>query len=95
MNTLTANALQQLMIELPGWQLDDGKLFREYQFMDFREAFDFMEKVARLADRHNHHPDWWNSYRTVRIWLTSHDSGGLTERDEQLAKAIQALDHTT
>ncbi len=92
MNTLlTEDAIQQALEKLAGWQLDDGKLYREYRFTDFREAFDFMEKVAGLADRQDHHPDWWNSYRTVRIWLTSHDAGGLTERDIQLANAIQAL----
>lgn len=89
---LTEDAIGQALAKLPSWQLEDGKLYREYRFGDFREAFDFMEQVARLADRQDHHPDWWNSYRTVRIWLTSHDAGGLTERDIRLATAIQAIE---
>lgn len=81
-----ADALQQL----PGWVLDQGHLYREWQFADFRTAFAFMTRIAELAEQQNHHPDWFNSYRLLKLWLHTHEAGGLTERDIRLAQAIQA-----
>ena len=70
----------------------DGKsISRSFVFADFNEAFGWMSRVALLAERMNHHPDWSNSYRTVDVTLTSHDAGGLTERDFRLAAAIDRL----
>jgi 4a-hydroxytetrahydrobiopterin dehydratase len=70
----------------------DGKsISRSFVFADFNEAFGWMSRVALLAERMNHHPDWSNSYRTVAVTLTSHDAGGLTERDVRLAAAIDRL----
>lgn len=74
--------------ELPGWQLHDGKLRREFRFRDFSEAFAFMTRVAMLAESRNHHPDWSNVYDRVTIVLWSHDAGGITERDFALAQDI-------
>jgi 4a-hydroxytetrahydrobiopterin dehydratase len=76
--------------ELEGWSLDEGRLYRELEFGDFVAAFGFMSSVALIAERMNHHPDWCNSYRTVRIHLMSHDVGGLSERDFALAARIDA-----
>jgi len=90
-DVLDDKALQQALQALPNWSLDDGKLFREYRFTAFREAFAFMTRVAELADMQDHHPDWFNSYTTVRIWLVSHDVGGITRRDIRLAEAISRL----
>ncbi len=75
----------------PGWQYVGGRLRREWSFGDFVEAFGFMTRVALLAEKRNHHPDWFNSYRTVRIELYSHDAGGVTQRDLDMARAIEAL----
>ena len=75
----------------PGWDVVDGKLHRELVFADFAEAFAFMTRVAELAERADHHPDWSNSWNTVTIDLTSHDVGGLTDRDVALAAAINEL----
>ena len=74
-----------------GWELVAGKLHRELRFRDFVEAFGFMSRVALLAERANHHPEWSNVYRTVVIDLVSHDAGGVTERDVALAEAINGL----
>jgi 4a-hydroxytetrahydrobiopterin dehydratase len=74
------------------WTEQDNKLTKTFKFADFQEAFAFMTRVAFLAERHNHHPDWSNSYDTVEIHLTSHDVGGkVTERDHKLAKAIDKI----
>lgn len=74
-----------------GWTMLDGKLHREFAFRDFVEAFGFMTKVAVLAEKANHHPDWSNSWNKVVVDLSSHDAGGtVTERDVALADAINA-----
>ncbi len=74
-----------------GWELSDGKLHRELTFADFSEAFAFMTRVALAAEKADHHPDWSNSWNTVTIDLVSHDAGGLTDRDLDMAKAINGL----
>ena len=71
--------------DLPGWEVAGGELRREYRFGDFVEAFAFMTRVALIAERENHHPDWSNRYGLVRIAWTTHDAGGLTELDFRLA----------
>ncbi|MDQ6696426.1 MAG: 4a-hydroxytetrahydrobiopterin dehydratase [Actinomycetota bacterium] len=78
--------------EVPeSWSLVDGKLHREFQFADFNEAFGFMSRVALLAEKADHHPDWSNSWNTVVIDLVSHDAGGVTDRDRELAAAINRV----
>ena len=89
---LSSNELIYLQKELPNWELRNSKIFREWQFSNFVEAFGFMTKVAMLAEAMNHHPEWGNVYATVTIELTTHDSGGLTNLDLQLAKAINLLE---
>ena len=78
---------------LPGWALseDGSALVRRFTFADFPEAFGFMTRVALLAERQDHHPDWSNAWRVVDIALTSHDAGGVTQRDVALATAISGL----
>ncbi len=71
-----------------GWDVVDGKLHRELEFHDFVEAFGFMAMVAVLAEKANHHPNWSNVYNKVVIDLVSHDAGAITERDTELAAAI-------
>jgi 4a-hydroxytetrahydrobiopterin dehydratase len=75
----------------PGWEERDGKLHRELTFADFAEAWGFMTQVAAIAEVHDHHPDWSNSWNTVVIDLVSHDAGAITERDHRLAAAIDAI----
>lgn len=74
-----------------GWELADGRLHRELEFADFAQAFAFMTRVAAEAERLDHHPDWSNSWNTVTIDLVSHDQGGVTDRDRDLARAIDAV----
>ncbi len=73
------------------WSEVDGKLHRELTFTDFSEAFAFMTRVALLAEKADHHPDWSNSWNTVTIDLVSHGAGGITARDLELARAIDEL----
>ena len=78
---------------LPAWQVVQGRdaIRRELRFRDFSEAWGFMSRVALLAEQHNHHPDWSNVWSTVRVELSTHDAGGVTEKDVALARAIDAL----
>ncbi|HOY28292.1 MAG TPA: 4a-hydroxytetrahydrobiopterin dehydratase [Flavobacteriales bacterium] len=74
------------------WTTIDGKLCRTFTFKDFSAAFAFMTRVAFLAEKQNHHPEWTNVYSTVRIALSTHDAGGaVTEKDRKLAASIDAL----
>lgn len=77
--------------ELPGWDLDGGKLHRSYRFTDFNEAFGFMARVALVAETLNHHPEWSNVYDRVVVHLTTHDAGGLTDLDFALAAKMDAF----
>ncbi|MFM7273500.1 MAG: 4a-hydroxytetrahydrobiopterin dehydratase [Gammaproteobacteria bacterium] len=76
---------------LPGWEIADGKLLREFRFRDFPEAFAFMTRSAFRAEQLDHHPDWFNVYNRVRVTLWTHDVGGLTELDFALAEAMQGF----
>lgn len=75
---------------LPGWTIAGGTLHRAFQFRDFTEAFGFMARVALLAEKMDHHPDWQNVYNRVTIDLVTHDAGGLTVLDFELATKISA-----
>ena len=77
--------------ELPDWKRSEARIARQFVFADFIAAFGFMSSVALLAERANHHPEWSNVYNRVSIELTTHDAGGLTERDFELATAIDKL----
>ncbi len=84
---------EQLLADHPEWELTrEGKaITRTFQFQDFSEAWGFMSRVALIADRHDHHPEWFNVYAKVEITLTTHDAGGLSVRDEKMARAIDGL----
>ena len=88
---LSVDEIRTRTAQLPGWQLVDEKLRREFQFEDFVRAFGFMSAVALVAERMDHHPDWSNVYGRVIIELSTHDAGGLTDNDFRLAAAISAL----
>lgn len=79
--------------DLAGWAYDAeaGALVRDFSFSDFSEAFAFMARVALLAEKAGHHPDWSNSYNKVHISLSTHDAGGVSEKDVDLAGRINAL----
>lgn len=88
MAKLTEEALKTALETLPAWQLEDGKLIRDYTFHDFVAAIAFVNEVAGLAESANHHPDIDIRYNRVRLGLISHDSGGITSRDVKLAAQI-------
>lgn len=74
------------------WKEENKKLYRSFVFRDFSEAFAFMCRVALLAEQHNHHPTWRNTWNQVEIWLSTHDAGDtVTEKDRSLASAIDKL----
>ncbi len=90
---LTAPALTAALQQLPAWTHDAGNdaIRRDFRFADFSEAFGFISRVALLADAANHHPEWSNVYNKVTIILTTHDAGGITQKDIDLATAIDKL----
>ncbi len=90
---LNAEARAQALEELSGWNLVDGRdaIQKQFRFKDFNRAWGFMSRVALAAEAMNHHPEWSNVYNRVEIVLTTHDCGGLSERDIQLARKIEEL----
>jgi 4a-hydroxytetrahydrobiopterin dehydratase len=84
---------EQLLADHPDWSLtrEGQAIQRTFQFSDFSEAWGFMSRVALIADRHDHHPEWFNVYAKVEITLTTHDAGGLSIRDAKMARAIDKL----
>lgn len=91
MSVLTAAEIHKALTDLPGWALREGALYRQFQFRDFVQAFGFMAQVALVAERSNHHPDWRNCWRSVEVWLTTHEAGGVTRKDLLLAVAMNQL----
>ena len=83
---LTGEALEDAVSTLDGWSVEEGKLHKEYVFTDFVEAFAFMTAAALYAEKKNHHPEWFNVYRTVRVDLSTHDLGGISSWDIELAQ---------
>ncbi len=78
---------------LPGWSMAEGRdaIVKRFVFGDFNQAFGFMTRVALVAEKLDHHPEWTNVYRTVDVTLSTHDAGGLTELDIALAQAMDAF----
>ena len=93
MPPLTRQERQQLTTTLPAWRLVEGRdaVERSFKFKDFAAAWAFMTRVALLAEKQDHHPEWSNVYNRVTILLTTHDAGGLSSRDVRLAASIDAL----
>ena len=88
---LSEAEVRERLGKIPRWEIRTGKLHREFRFASFVEAFGFMTQVALLAERRDHHPDWSNVYDKVVIDLVSHDVGGLSQRDFDLAAGIDHL----
>lgn len=88
MNKLEPQQARALLATLANWRHDDrrGAIAREFVFADFAQAFAFMTQLALAAERRNHHPEWFNVYNRVDIVLTTHDVGGLSQRDIDLAR---------
>jgi 4a-hydroxytetrahydrobiopterin dehydratase len=88
---LTDDEIHEMLAGLDGWSFEKGKLHREFRFPDFVRAFRFMTAVALVAESRNHHPEWTNVYNRVVIDLTTHDVGGVTAKDFELAAAASEL----
>jgi 4a-hydroxytetrahydrobiopterin dehydratase len=86
-------AIDEALKELEGWGLDVGgkSISRRFEFRNFSEAFAFMTRSALAAEKLNHHPDWSNVYKTVNVTLSTHDAGGLTELDLDLARRMNGF----
>jgi len=90
---LSAEARKSALKGLPGWTELTGReaIGRTFVFRDFNEAFGFMCRAALVAEKRDHHPEWRNVYKTVEVVLATHDAGGVTARDVELAKAMNAI----
>jgi 4a-hydroxytetrahydrobiopterin dehydratase len=90
---LSAEARTLALKELAGWSEVSGReaIGKTFIFRDFNEAFGFMSRAALVAEKHDHHPEWKNAYKTVEVVLTTHDAGGVTPLDIDLAKAMNAI----
>jgi len=91
--TLTGDARKAALSRLAGWSEveDRDAIAKTFVFRDFNEAFGFMTRAALIAEKLDHHPEWLNVYKTVAVTLSTHDAGGLTERDITLAEAMNRL----
>ena len=83
--------LKELVVKIPGWEINDGQLQKEFIFSSFIEAFSFMTKIALICEKYNHHPNWENIYSKVIIRLSTHDLGGITNLDQTLASEINKI----
>ena len=83
--------LKELVSKIPGWKINSKQIEREFTFGNFIEAFAFMTKIALICEKHNHHPNWENTYSTVIIKLSTHDLGGITNLDQKIASEINMI----
>ena len=90
-DVLSSDDLQRRLADIDGWTVVEGKLHREFRFADFVTAFGFMASVAVAAEKRNHHPEWSNVYNRVVVDLVTHDAGGITELDLELASEMDRL----
>jgi 4a-hydroxytetrahydrobiopterin dehydratase len=90
---LSAEARKAALVELSGWAETKSReaIERTFVFDDFNEAFGFMARAALVAEKSDHHPEWRNVYKTVEVVLSTHDAGGVTKRDVELAKAMNGI----
>jgi 4a-hydroxytetrahydrobiopterin dehydratase len=90
---LSGDARKTALAKLSGWSEVSGRdaITRKFVFKDFNEAFGFMTRAALVAEKMDHHPEWFNVYKTVEITLSTHDAGGLTELDVKLAESMNTL----
>lgn len=93
MNKLTDDQVRQSLQQLPGWKLENGELVQQCTFKDFVAAMAFVNDVAQLAEAAGHHPDIDIRYNRVRLALVTHDAGGITSNDVELAQKINDLGH--
>ncbi len=91
MMKLSSEQISEELKNLPGWSIKDEKLHRDFEFESFNQAFGFMTRAAMEIEKMNHHPEWFNVYNKLTVDLMTHDAGGITENDIQLAKILNSL----
>ena len=91
MMKLSQAEIDEELKNLPGWSVVNEKLHKEFQFDSFNQAFGFMTRAAMEIEKMNHHPEWFNVYNKITIDLTTHDAGGITKNDVNLAKILNSL----
>jgi 4a-hydroxytetrahydrobiopterin dehydratase len=93
MSKLEGAARKDAMLKISPWREVEGRdaIARTFVFRDFNEAFGFMTRVALVAEKMDHHPEWFNVYKTVEVTLSTHDAGGVTDKDIALARAMDAF----
>ena len=91
MAVLSTSEIEERLQHLPGWALVESEIVRQATFKDFMSAMTFVDQVAAMAENEGHHPDIDIRYNKVKVALTSHDAGGLTKQDFEMARAIEAL----
>lgn len=93
MKTYSEQESKDKLVSLKGWTFDNNTLAKQFTFKDFKEAMSFMFKAGDVAEEMNHHPDWSNVYNRVKVNLSTHDAGGVTDKDFELASKMDQLVH--
>jgi 4a-hydroxytetrahydrobiopterin dehydratase len=88
---LSPEKISEELKNLSGWSIKDEKLHRDFEFESFNQAFGFMTRAAMEIEKMNHHPEWFNVYNRLTIDLMTHDAGGITQNDVELAKILNSL----
>ena len=91
MMRLSKTEITEDLKKLEGWAIKDNKLHKEFQFDSFNQAFGFMTRAAMEIEKMNHHPEWFNVYNRIAVDLTTHDAGGITNNDINLARILNSL----
>ena len=91
MMKLSQTDIDEELKSLPGWSVVNEKLHKEFQFDNFNQAFGFMTRAAMEIEKMNHHPEWFNVYNKITVDLTTHDAGGITKNDINLARILNSL----
>lgn len=91
MKKLSNSDIEKRLLHFPDWEFSDDALHTEFEFDNFKDCFSAMSRIAFECEAQNHHPEWTNVYNVLTISLTTHDAEGVTEKDFQLAKAIETI----
>jgi 4a-hydroxytetrahydrobiopterin dehydratase len=91
MMRLSSEKISEELKNLPGWKIKEEKLNKDFEFKDFNHAFGFMTRAAMHIEKMNHHPEWFNLYNKITVDLMTHDAGGITQNDIELAKILNSL----
>ena len=91
MMKLSSDEIKQELTNLDGWDVREGKLHKDFEFTSFNEAFGFMTRAAMEIEKMNHHPEWFNVYNKISVDLMTHNAGGITQNDINLARILNSL----